>query len=158
MKVLVVFYSRSGHTRAVGQQIAAMLYAAVEEIQDLENRKGFVGCLRSGFEGVREKPANIRPPVEPVSEYDLVVIGTPVWAGKLASPTRAYLEQVRGGLTQAAFFCTSGGGGYQAVLDAMEQIAAVPSVASVELKQAEVKTGNLEQRLSGFCDRLRQED
>ncbi len=155
MKVLVVFYSRSGNTRAVGRQVAAMLDAAVEEIQDPANRKGLVGFLRSGFEGVREKPAKIRPPVEAVSKYDLVVIGTPIWAGKLASPMRAYLNQVRGRLPKVAFFCTSGGGGYQAVLDAMAQLAAAPSVASVELKQVEVKSGDLDELLNDFCSRLR---
>lgn len=50
MKVLVVFYSRTGNTRTLARQIAVTMNSQTEEIMDRMNRRGIRGYLRSGYE------------------------------------------------------------------------------------------------------------
>ena len=52
MKVLVVYYSRTGNTRFVAEAIAQSLEADIEEIKDGKNRMGVFGFLRRGYEAI----------------------------------------------------------------------------------------------------------
>ncbi|WP_232450506.1 flavodoxin family protein [Burkholderia ubonensis] len=87
-KILVVFYSRTGTTRRAGAALATMLHADVEEIVETHSRIGPFGFLRSLVEAINRKPAEIAASKRDPSAYDLVVIGTPVWAGSVSSPVR----------------------------------------------------------------------
>ena len=52
MKVLVVYYSRTGNTKFVAEAIAQSLEADIEEIKDKKNRMGVFGFLRCGYEAI----------------------------------------------------------------------------------------------------------
>ncbi|MGZ3295282.1 MAG: flavodoxin family protein [Xanthobacteraceae bacterium] len=110
-RMLVVFYSRSGKTRRVAEALAEALKCDLEEITEPKPRTGFLGYLRSLLEARRKRPSIIAPNKHDVLSYDLVVIGTPVWAWSLSSPVRAYLMTTAGQLPDVAFFCTLGGKG-----------------------------------------------
>lgn len=91
LKALVVYYSRTGHTRALAQQIAAMMDAKLDEIIDRRDRSGILGFLRSGSDAWFSRRANIVASAVDPSTFDMVIIGTPVWRASLSSPVRAYL-------------------------------------------------------------------
>jgi len=154
MKTLVVFYSRSGRTRKVAQALSERLQADVEEIQDTRKRTGLLGFLVSGFEAVRKKPATIVPIEKDPRGYDLVVVGTPVWASNMSSPGRAYLAQNRTGLPQAAFFCTCGGPGNEHVLAEMEDLAGKQALARLVLTEADLKSDAYLDQISAFVQEL----
>ena len=80
------------------------------------SRTGFLGYMRSLLEARRKRPSVIAPGKHDVSSYDLVVIGTPVWAWSLSSPVRAYLMAKTNQLPAVAFFCTLGGKGSESSL------------------------------------------
>ena len=103
---LVVYYSLTGNTRHVAEAIAAALNADLEIIEDTFNRDTSLGRPRSAIEGLLGLRSSITPPKHDLSEYDLVVVGTPVWSARLSSPVRAYLSQQRASLKRVAFFCT----------------------------------------------------
>ncbi len=90
-RVLVVYYSRSGTTRKVAQCIAAALQCDSEEIVEGRSRSGILGYLRSVIEARRQTPARVALPVRDPSTYDVIVVGTPVWAWSVSSPVRAYM-------------------------------------------------------------------
>jgi len=46
--VLIVYYSRSGHTEKVVTKLAEILGADVEKLVDLKNRKGILGFIIGG--------------------------------------------------------------------------------------------------------------
>ena len=52
MRVLVVYYSRTGNTRFVAEAVAQSLEADIEEIKDGKNRMGIFGFLRCGYEAI----------------------------------------------------------------------------------------------------------
>ena len=110
-KTLVVFYSRSGTTRRIAEALSRALTCDLEEIIEPKPRTGFLGYMRSLLEARRKRPSVIAPIKHDVSSYDLVVVGTPVWAWSLSSPVRAYLMTTASQLPEVAFFCTLGGKG-----------------------------------------------
>ena len=108
---LVVFYSRSGTTRRIAQALSEALKCDFEQIDEPRNRIGVLGYIRSLMEARWNRPSAIAPIKHEVSSYDLVVIGTPVWAWSVSSPVRAYLMATANRLPEVAFFCTRRAGG-----------------------------------------------
>ncbi|MFA4639824.1 flavodoxin family protein [Pyrococcus kukulkanii] len=108
MKTLIVFYSRSRTTKRIAQEVARALNADIDEIIDKKPRKGILGFLIAGYDATMGKTTEIEFEKDP-SSYDLVVIGTPVWNGRVTPAIRTYLLQNRGKIRNAAFFCTCAG-------------------------------------------------
>jgi hypothetical protein len=108
LKALVVYFSRTGKTKRVGDEIAVALGADVEELRDDVDRNGPIGFIRSGREAKSGKLVRLEPLAYDPSAYDLVVVGTPVWARMTSSPVRTYLTQEHLGDARVAWFCTLG--------------------------------------------------
>ena len=108
MKTLVVYYSRTGNTRKIADELAAALKADVEELKDGKNRGGPIGFLMAGREAMKKTPANLAPLAHDPAAYDLVAVGTPVWGGTICPPVRTFMAQQRGHLKKVAWFCTCG--------------------------------------------------
>lgn len=108
MKTLVVFYSRSGTTKRVAQEVAKALNADVDEVIDKKPRNGILGFLIAGYDATKGKTTEIEFEKDP-SGYDLVVIGTPVWNGRVTPAIRTYLLRNREKIKNVAFFSTCAG-------------------------------------------------
>ena len=108
MKSLVAYYSRSGNTKFVAEKIAEQLNADLCEGIDKKNREGKLAYLTSGRDAMREKLTEIEIS-KPVEDYDFVVVGSPVWAGKIAPAIRTFLVKNDFSNKQVAFFVTLGG-------------------------------------------------
>lgn len=109
MKCLVVYYTRTGKTRFVAETIAAELGADVEEIVDLKNRQGKLGWLSGGRDASRKSLTEIAPIKMAPADYDLIVIGTPIWAWSPTPAVRTYIKQNNLSGKKVALFYTSDG-------------------------------------------------
>jgi flavodoxin len=109
MKSLVVYYSRSGNARFVAQTIAAELGSDVEEVVDLKNRGGVLGFLSGGFDAMRGKETKIGETKKSPADYDLVVVGTPVWGSRPTPAIRTYLRRNDFSGVKVALFFAQGG-------------------------------------------------
>ncbi len=105
MKALVAYYLRTGNTKKVAEALAETLNADIEAIVSDMKDKGMARLAMQAFLRVRAK---IAPTTSDAASYDMVVIGSPVWAGKMSSPIRTYLAQNKDKFTSVAFFCTHG--------------------------------------------------
>ena len=106
---LVVFHSRSGTTRRIARAVADSLKADIEEITDLKKRTGLFGFLGAGRDAWRRNCSPIGDTAKDPADYDMVIVGSPVWVGRMSSPVRSYLTRHRGRFKAIAFFCTCGG-------------------------------------------------
>ncbi|AWV05433.1 flavodoxin (plasmid) [Burkholderia sp. JP2-270] len=152
-KVLVVFYSRTGTTRRAASALAAMLDADVEEIIVTRGRLGPFGYLRSLVEAVNRKPAEIVAPKRDPSAYDLVVIGSPVWAGCVSSPVRAYLEANWRRLPHVACFCSFAQRSAESALAQMRMLARKSPLAECHVTPRETLHGQASTILAAFAER-----
>ena len=107
-KILVAFYSRDGHTQKAAEIIAGALNADIDEIEDKKSRKGIIGFLIAGYDATRGKTTDISFSKN-AADYDVVIVGSPVWNGKVTPAVRTYLLKNRNNIKKAAFFVTCAG-------------------------------------------------
>lgn len=154
-RILIVFFSRTGTTRRLATTLAGMLCADVEEICDYTERRGASGYLRCVLDSWRKRPAEIvRAGLDP-SQYDLVLVGTPIWAGAVSAPVRAYLLQNRAKFRHVGFFCSLGGLGAERAFDEMRTLAGKAPVAQCKVRAAELQRGKVTASLERFVGVLK---
>ncbi len=108
MKSLVVYYSRTGKTKFVAETIAAELGSDLEDIVDLKNREGKMGWMSATRDASGEKETQISPTKKAPKDYDLIIIGTPVWAFSTTPAIRTYLKNNDLSGKKVALFFTFG--------------------------------------------------
>jgi flavodoxin len=109
LKSLVVYYTRTGNARFVAETIAAEVGADIEEVIDLKKRSGILGWLRGGSDARKGKETEITQTQKVPANYDLIVVGTPIWAGKPTPGINTYLKKNDlSGKKVAAFFSQGG--------------------------------------------------
>ncbi len=151
-KTLIVFHSRSGHTRQVAQALARRLDADLDEIHIVQPLDGVCGYAMCAIEAIAGLAPALRRMHQTAADYELVVIGTPVWFWSLASPVRSWLE-AHPLKHRIAFFCTMGGSGAERVFSTMAELAGREPVATLALLEKELD-GPFERQLGAFAQRL----
>ena len=108
--ILCLYYSRSGNTRQTMAEIAEALEAELVEFTDGVDRQGRKGYFRSGLDAMRRSthPLEKFETAKPLEEYRLVILGSPVWAGRCASPVRGLLKRRGQELSRVAYVLTRG--------------------------------------------------
>ena len=93
MKTLVIYYTRTGNTKFIAETIAAKLGADIEEVIDLKNRQGKLSFMPAGRDAMRGKETQIAETKRTPTDYDLIIIGQPVWAGSPTPAIRTYVNK-----------------------------------------------------------------
>lgn len=155
MKTLVVFYSRTGTTKKVGEGIANRLNCDSEEIIDLRNRKGIFGYIFAGRDAIKKKLTDIQEISKDVSKYELVIIGTPNWGGSICPAVRTFLEKNKINIKKAGFFCTMGGDNPGKIFIQMEEIINKKPIGTLALRSKEVHENNYYDKINQFVNVLR---
>jgi flavodoxin len=151
-RILVVYYSRTGYTRTLAGKIAEAVKADVETLDDGRDRRGLWGYLRCAREAINKRTIEIQPAAYGPSAYEVVVIGTPVWAGNISSPIRSYITSHQRQLNAVAFFCTQGGSGAQKVFRDMGQLCGKAPVACLAVNDTDIDRRAYDQDLLAFVD------
>ena len=112
-KILVLYYSQTGNTKAVAQEFATRLNADMAEIVPDEPYDGdFQATIDRS---IKEREAGVTPTIQPlavdVKKYDIIFLGYPVWFGTYAPPVATFLKQVDLSGKTLVPFCTFGSGG-----------------------------------------------
>jgi flavodoxin len=156
MKSLVVYYSRTGNTEKVATDIARLLGSDMEKLVEKNDRSGIAGYLKAGKDAMLKKNAALAQLQHGVGEYDLVVIGTPVWAFTMTPAVRTYIDHARGQVHDIAFFCTMGGSGAKRTFREMAETAGKTPVATLALTEKQLGSEDSETLLQGFVEQLQQ--
>ena len=156
MRTLVVFYSLTGTTKRVAHDLAAALGADLEEIQCPAHHPGFLGFWRAGYASWKNRIAEISPARFKPSDYDLVLVGGPVWAWNACTPVRAYLAREAAHLPALGLFATAGGAGFEQAFATMERIAGRKPVVTLALQASDFKQGRDQDKVAAFMATLRQ--
>lgn len=111
MKTLIVYYSMNGSTSKVADLLKSTIISGSAELLEIKladkKRRGFFWAGAQVF-------GNKRPAIEPVSvnvnKYDLIILGTPVWAGSPSPVLLTFIEQAKITGRKIALYCCHGGG------------------------------------------------
>ena len=112
-KSLIVYFSWSGHTRAVANIIHELTGSDMVEIEVEEPYSEVYNEVTARAR--QELDNDIRPAlrtrVENMDEYDTLIVGTPIWSSRLAPPVKSFLAGYDLSGKKIAPFCTHGGSG-----------------------------------------------
>jgi flavodoxin len=153
-RILIAFYSRTGNTRAVALDLAELLHADVEEIVDFEKRSGMFGYLRSGRQAFWRRTVPIKPALHRPGEYDLVVVGTPIWNVSVSAPVRSYVREHRRAMKAAAFFCTCGGVGIDRVFEQLSEESGHEPIARLAVLEKSMGSDAAHRRIEAFANQI----
>jgi flavodoxin len=152
---LVVYYSRTGRTKAVAQTIASDLRGDVEEVIDTCNRRGIIGYLRAAWDAYLKRETEIEPVENDPRDYDIVVVGGPIWNWSVCAPIRTYLADLSARAKRTAFFCTMDGAGDTKVFVEMTDLCGKPPVDSSAFTKECVADGSFRAQAKGFAAKLK---
>lgn len=92
-KVLVVYYSRTGHTETLARAIARELDADILKISDKKYSRDFRGWRNAANDASDEvRSVDIEPATYDLTNYDLVILGSPIWLFRPAPPLWSFAE------------------------------------------------------------------
>lgn len=124
MKRAIIYYSLSNNTKEAAEKIATSLEAdiyRIDFVKPLPNNKA--GQM---IEGGRQATFGVKPEIkgqpEDIASYDEIIIGTPIWAGKCASPFNTLFENKALCEKVTAVFTYSGGGDNDGCIKALTKI------------------------------------
>ena len=150
-RILIVYYSRTGNTKAVAEKLAHEIDCDIDGIIDFTNRSGILGYTKSAYHAVAEKLTKIQEPEFDPADYEIIVIGTPVWAGNMSTPVRSYIFQYREQFERVAFFCTMGSSGDKQTFRKMEELCGKEPIETLSIDKKDMASAKLEDMIREFA-------
>ncbi len=135
--VLCIYYSRTGNTKKAMEEIGAALDAEVVRVNDAVERSGWKGWLRCGVDAMKKESAPLLhfETDRPLERYRLVIVGTPVWAGRCSAVVRSFLKSYGAQLSAVAYVVTrSGDSRFEEVYRQMDQYVPQPHALAASLR------------------------
>jgi flavodoxin len=114
MKTLIVYYSYEGNCALVAETLKELLDADIFEIktEDEKKRGGLAKFAWGGRQVFTHSKPALKPYVFDAGPWDLIILGTPVWAGSPAPAMASFLDKTKiSGKRIALFACHAGGMG-----------------------------------------------
>jgi flavodoxin len=155
MRILVVYFSWTGCTQAVADEVVQQLSSKHEvDICRIEPQKqrGYIRWLLLSF--IPSSKVKILPVVEDTSKYDLIIVGSPKWTVS-CPPVNSYLNRLYGceGKT-GAIFITYGGFDENRYLNGVVKKMKGKGVnvyATLLVKRSRVKSSDYHAKVKSFC-------
>ena len=92
-KVLILYSSLTGNTKACCEALQKELQADIMEIKDLNDRSGKWGFFKTAIGSLFGSHTKIEPENPDLSSYSSIIIGSPIWTGKLSMATRTLIDK-----------------------------------------------------------------
>ena len=122
-KSLVLYYSETGTTKAVAEELQKQLGADIESIEPVEPYTGnFQETIqRSGRERESGQTPALKPLKKKIADYDVIFLGYPIWFGTYAMPIATLVKENDFEGKTIIPFCTFGSGGLNTSTDALKK-------------------------------------
>jgi hypothetical protein len=150
-KVLIIVYSLTGTSHRLAETMAATRQWPLAEIRDATPGRTPWRCMIDSL--LRRHPAIRYEGPDPRS-FDAVVLISPIWVGRLASPMRSFVTQSAATLPRSAIVSVMRGDGAPAALVEVSRLLQRAPILDAEFTQREVEDGRFGERLQAFCKGL----
>ncbi len=151
MNVLVAFYSLEGNCRALSRVIHGSLENSVMlELRPVNfsiPRSGVFKYLVGGMAALLKEKPELQPFDDVFASADFVIVGSPVWFGRMSSPVRSFLENADWKGKKAAVFAMHRGGKGSAAADMAAIIAGKGGNAVSKVNFKDLRYGKAEDTL-----------
>ena len=158
MKTLIVYYSLEGNTQWAAEQIAARLGADTLRLvpKAAYPDKGFKKFLFGGKSAVMKEAPELESYEVDITQYEQIVLATPVWAGTLTPPLRSFIQREDLSGKQFALVASSMGGSPGKTFEHLKALLGVTGdvpTLSLRYPKSHPSQAN-EDALAAFCDKL----
>jgi len=109
--IRIVYVTRTGHARALAEEVAELVGGTASRIVDKVDRGGLIGYIKAARQAVRRMATPIEDPNVDLAGADVVVLIQPVWAWSVTPPMRSWLQAHKAELVgkKLGFLATNGG-------------------------------------------------
>lgn len=155
MKCIVIYYSLTGTTRTIAQRIAAALDADLTEIRCTRYRARPLDYIRAAIDSVINHPSDAIFTHRPLGEYDLLIIGGPMWMRHIAVPVRQYLRINHLRAHRVAFFLAHAGSPPGTAFREMEKLIGKAPISALAVRNGDQTHMNTDAAFTAFSASLR---
>ena len=138
MKTLVIYYSYTGHTKAMAEKKAKKLKADIFEVTELKKRSKFgaytLGCMAA----MKRKRAQITGIDADLSQYEHIIVAAPIWSGYPAPAFNNIVDHLPAGAQVDVYLSSASGDTLKSAKGTKEMITAQGCRLA---KYVDVKTG-----------------
>jgi len=106
-KTLILYHSLTGNTKASCDALQQALGADILEIKDLVDRSGRWGFFKTAIGSLFGRNTKIEPENPDLSPYPNIILGSPIWTGKLSMATRTLIDKNRFDGKKVVIFTTT---------------------------------------------------
>ena len=157
MKTAVIYYSYGGNCALVAEILKTELSADIFRIETLDDkkRKGISLFFWGGGQVFMGKKPPLKPLSVEISAYDLVVLGTPVWAGSPAPALASFLGKNSITGKKIALFCCHGGGKGKALVKIKALLSGNTFMGEIDfINPAKIDNAGLKQKIIEWAKTL----
>lgn len=159
MKKALIYYSLEGNTQYVAEKITEQLDVDVYKIKPKKEYP--TGTFSKFLWGGKSVVMGDTPELEPYdfnpNQYDLIIIGTPIWASSYAPPIKTFLNENTFKDKKIALYTCSGGGDTKKCLDkfreSLNESEIVSTLALVNPKSKKADAND--EKIVSFCQTLK---
>ncbi len=136
-KILIVYYSLTGNTQFIAEALRDTIEADILELKPIKELKAGSGTrfMWGGYQStMKKKPKLMDFDINPL-EYDLIILGTPVWAWNISPPMRSFLSKFDLTGKKVALWMCHAGDGVKAMERFKEALKNANIVESISFQQ-----------------------
>lgn len=156
MTIRILCYSLTGNTRHVAEDLGRALDAPVHLMEAPGPEKpGLWSILKLGFRVLTRARAKVRVPEIDWAASETLILGGPVWMGRLSVPMRTWLETRPALPDRVALLITSGSAERpETLIEEVTKLTGRVPVAVLHVPEAAVKAGDFAQPVASFCRKV----
>lgn len=157
MKTCVLYYSLDGNTKAAAIRIGNELDADVIEIQPFKEypKNRMLLMFIGGYQATFSREIQLKKLEQDLEQYDRIILGTPVWAGKPAAPVQQFLRENQIEARVVGVFTCSGSGKNEGCIDFVENLGCNPRAVVALIDKKGKKSTENEKKLQDFIECLK---
>jgi len=136
MKVLIAYYSLEGNTHYLAKGIAECVGAdllRLMPVKDIKNNK--LKFLFGGRQAAMKSKPKLMPFDKNPEEYDIIIVGTPVWASTMTPAVRSFLSSSILTDKKVGLFCCNRGGPGNVIMHMKELLEGNNILGSIQLRE-----------------------
>ena len=151
-KIFIVYYSLTGNTQFIAETLRDSIEADVLELKPIKELKAGSGTrfMWGGYQSTMKKTPKLMDfDINPL-EYDLIILGTPVWAWNISPPMRSFLSKFDLTGKNVALWMCHAGDGVKAMIRFKETLSGANIVENISFQDPLKKDsdGNKEKAIS----------
>ena len=135
-KTLIVYYSLTGNSKFIAESIKDVIDADILSIKPVKelNPEKSSRFFWGGYQANMKKKPKLEPfDINPL-DYDLIILGTPVWSWTFSPPIRSFINKYDLSGKKVALWSCSDGGTEKAIIKLKEELTGVNIIGDLNLK------------------------